>query len=50
MSGRRRLSVENDGKWEGPMRLYLVVIGVRIDHAAVVAALEGLCVGESSQW
>lgn len=42
MSGRRRLSFETDGKWEGPMSLYLVVIGVGIDRAGVLAALEGM--------
>jgi len=42
MSGRRRLSFETDGKWEGPMSLYLVVIGIGIDRAGVLGALEGM--------
>lgn len=42
MSGRRRVSFEDDGKWEGPMSLYLVVIGVGLDKGQVVAALEGI--------
>lgn len=48
MSGRRRLSFESDGNWQGPMSLYLVVIGVGIDHAEVLAALEGMRVDKAA--
>lgn len=48
MSGRRRLSFESDGNWQGPMSLYLVVIGVGIDQAEVLATLEGMRVENSS--
>ncbi|CAM9589509.1 unnamed protein product, partial [Hapterophycus canaliculatus] len=44
MSGRRRLSFESDGQWQGPMSPYLVVIGVGMDRARVLANLEGMCV------
>eukprot|EP00903_Cladosiphon_okamuranus_P012931 g12074.t1 len=47
MSGRRRLSFESDGNWQGPMSLYLVVIGVDIDEAEVLATLEGMRVESS---
>eukprot|EP00752_Nemacystus_decipiens_P009672 g8641.t1 len=42
MSGRRRLSFESDGNWQGPMSLYLVVIGVDVDEAEVLTSLEGM--------
>ncbi|CAN0314857.1 unnamed protein product [Pylaiella littoralis] len=48
MSGRRRLSFESDGSWQGPMSLHLVVIGVGIDRAQVLATLEGMRVEPSS--
>ncbi|CAB1102767.1 unnamed protein product [Ectocarpus sp. CCAP 1310/34] len=48
MSGRRRLSFETDGMWQGPMSLYLVVIGVGMDRVGVLSALEGLRVDTSS--
>ncbi|CAN0364479.1 unnamed protein product, partial [Ectocarpus fasciculatus] len=48
MSGRRRLSFETDGEWQGPMSLYLVVIGVGMDRAGVLSTLEGLRVDTSS--
>lgn len=50
MSGRRRLSFESDGTWQGPMSLYLVVIGVGIatGQAGVLATLEGMRVDRSS--
>ncbi|CBN73919.1 conserved unknown protein [Ectocarpus siliculosus] len=48
MSGRRRLSFETDGVWQGPMSLHLVVIGVGMDRAGVLSALEGLRVDTSS--
>ncbi|CAN0079027.1 unnamed protein product [Ectocarpus sp. 4 AP-2014] len=48
MSGRRRLSFETDGVWQGPMSLYLVVIGVGMDRVGVLSALEGLRVDTSS--
>eukprot|EP00904_Undaria_pinnatifida_P002819 jgi/Undpi1/12538/HiC_scaffold_6.g02207.m1 len=47
MSGRRRLAFESDGKWEGPMSLYLVVIGVGMDLPGISAALEGMRVKSS---
>lgn len=47
MSGRRRLSFESDGNWQGPMSLYLVVIGVGIGQAGVLATLEGMRVDDS---
>ena len=47
MSGRRRLAFESDGKWEGPMSQYLVVIGVGMDLPGISAALEGMRVDSS---
>lgn len=44
MSGRRRVSFAQDGVWEGPLQLHLVVIGVGIDRRQVLTALEGMCV------
>lgn len=47
MSGRRRLSFEQDGVWEGPLRLHLVVIGVDMDKQKILLDLEGMCVRSS---
>lgn len=44
MSGRRRLSFETDGRWEGPLRVYLVVIGVGINKDDILSTLEEMCV------
>ncbi|CAM9206570.1 unnamed protein product [Scytosiphon promiscuus] len=48
MSGRRRLSFESDGQWQGPMSPYLVVIGVGMDRAQVLSTLRGMCVDTAS--
>lgn len=48
MSGRRRLSFDSGGRWEGPMKLHLVVIGVGMNREMVLSTLEGMCVAPSA--
>ncbi|CAN0166821.1 unnamed protein product, partial [Phaeothamnion confervicola] len=45
LSGRRRLSFEPDGRWEGPIAMHFVLIGRRMDAAAVARRLPELCAG-----
>ncbi|CAM9509589.1 unnamed protein product [Discosporangium mesarthrocarpum] len=50
MSGRRRMSFETDGQWEGPLSLHLVVIGMGLDREKILEGLRYCQAPHTKHW